>query len=142
MRPLAEGAGRGGEESIRALSPLLKGLPDTFPSLRILALHGSRARGDADQASDWDFAYLGDGPLDVTSLQGALIDALAREDVDLVDLSRASGLMRYRVARDGRALFERTPDAFDDFRLEAALYWIDMQDVIRAEHEGILERLG
>lgn len=33
-------------------------LAATMPGLGLLVLHGSRARGDAHQRSDWDFAYL------------------------------------------------------------------------------------
>jgi predicted nucleotidyltransferase len=35
------------------------------PALRLLLVHGSRARGDEHVGSDWDLGYLADGPLDV-----------------------------------------------------------------------------
>lgn len=41
----------------------------TFPGLRLLVLHGSRASGAANSASDWDFAYLGDADLDEFELR-------------------------------------------------------------------------
>jgi len=113
-----------------------------FPALRFLVLHGSRARGDDHARSDWDFAYLADGPVDELALIGRLVDVVATERVDVVDLSRAGCVIRYKVAQHGKLLFERAPSAFDDFRLEAALYWLDMQDIIRAEQEARLQDLG
>jgi len=98
--------------------------------LRVLFLFGSRARGDVHPASDWDLAYLADDSLDVAGLLGTLILALDTDRVDLVDLQRASGLLRYRVARDGQVVVERPAGAADRFRLEAADFWCDAGPLI------------
>jgi len=80
-----------------------------FPELRLLLLHGSRARGDAHEQSDWDFAYLAGRQLDELGLRSALSRALGTDRIDLVDLARAGGLVRYRAARDGKLVIERQP---------------------------------
>lgn len=109
--------------------------------IRLLVVHGSRARGDAAPGSDWDFAYLAAPTLDVLGLTLALTTALGTDDVDLVDLGTASALLRYRCGRDGIAVIEREPEMFLDFRLEATLFWCDVEPVIRAAHRDVLASL-
>ncbi len=112
------------------------------PGLDLLVLHGSRARGEAHAASDWDFAYLADPSFDPAALLARLVAEVGSERVDLADLARASGLLRYRCARDGVAVHERDPGAFERFQLRAIAFWLDMAPVIRPELDARLERIG
>ena len=75
------------------------------PGLRLVVVFGSRARGDATARSDWDVGYLGSELLDREGFLADLVAALGTEAVDLVDLDRASGLVRFRAARDGVVAF-------------------------------------
>ena len=59
------------------------------PGRRLLVLFGSRACGDAHEASDWDVGYLGSSTCDPDRWLPALIVALGTDRVDLVDLRRA-----------------------------------------------------
>jgi predicted nucleotidyltransferase len=120
----------------------LRSLAAGFKELRFLALHGSRARGDAHPRSDWDFAYRADPGLDVLSLQAALADALSSDNVDVADVDRAGAVLRHRVAQEGKLVFERKPGEFADFRYDAILFWLDAGPIIRAENEAILVGLG
>jgi len=70
-----------------------------FPGLCLLLLHGSRARGDAHALSDWDFAYESTAGFDPDALLATLADRLKADRIDLVDLTRAGALLRYRVIR-------------------------------------------
>lgn len=108
----------------------------------LAVLHGSRARGDHGPASDWDIGVLTDGGVDLAALSADITAALGTDAVDVVDLGRASALLRYRAARDGVALLERTPDAFLEFRIEATRFWCDAGPVIRAAQERVLADLG
>jgi predicted nucleotidyltransferase len=110
--------------------------------VQVLVLHGSRARGDDGAGSDWDFAVLTDGTTDLPRLSAALTSLLSTEAVDLVDLQRASALLRYRAARDGVVLVERPDGAFRAFQLEAVRYWCDAGPVIRAAQDDVLAALG
>jgi predicted nucleotidyltransferase len=112
------------------------------PGLRLAVVFGSRARGDATAASDWDVAYLADEPLDRDALLSDLVRALDTDRVDLVDLERAGGLVRFRAARDGHVVFEARPDAFARFWLEAVDFWCDAGPVIRAGYEDVLAELS
>jgi len=120
----------------------LRELAGQFPGLRLLVLHGSRARNDSNHQSDWDFACLGDDSLDSLTLRDRLSATLGTDKIDLADLSGAGGLLRYRVARSGKLIFEREYGIFDDFRIRAALFWFDVEPIVRAEHAAILEALG
>jgi predicted nucleotidyltransferase len=110
--------------------------------LRLLVLHGSRARGTAHGLSDWDFAYLSDADFDPDALLARLSEELASDSVDLADLSRASGLLRFKVAGDGLLLFERDPGLFDRFRLDAITAWCDMEPILGRAYEAQLTRLA
>lgn len=108
------------------------------PGLSLLVLHGSRARGDAHEGSDWDFAYRGDAGLDADDLLARLADHLKADRIDLVDLDRAGALVRFRVARDGVAIVERERGAFDRFRLAAVHAWCDLAPVLERAYARVL----
>ena len=110
--------------------------------LRLVVLFGSRACGEATTRSDWDVGYLGSEPLDRDGLQADLVAALGTEALDLVDLDRASGLVRFRAARDGVVVFQAAEDAFACFWFEAVSYWCDMGPIIRAGYEDVLTELA
>ncbi|GAA0931699.1 type VII toxin-antitoxin system MntA family adenylyltransferase antitoxin [Pseudonocardia zijingensis] len=109
--------------------------------VQVLVLHGSRARGEEGPASDWDFGVLTDGTADLAGLSAALTDALVTDAVDVVDLRRASALLRYRAARDGVVLVERREGAFREFQLEAVQFWCDAGPIIRAAQDDVLAAL-
>lgn len=108
--------------------------------LDLLVLHGSRARGDARDGSDWDLAYLADESFDPDELLTDLVLALGTDRIDLARLRGASGLFRYRVARDGEVLFEAEDGIFERFWTAAVSFWCDAEPVLRSGYETILER--
>ena len=110
--------------------------------LRLLVLFGSRARGEATARSDWDLGYLGEPSLDRDGLLADLVAAAGTEAIDLVDLDRAGGLVRFRAARDAAVIFEASDGVFPRFWFESVSYWCDMGPIIRAGYEGILEELA
>jgi predicted nucleotidyltransferase len=113
-----------------------------FPGLDLLLLFGSRARGDDHPGSDWDFAYLAGPGFDPDDLLARLVLLLDTDRIDLVDLRRANGLLRYRAAAEGRPSFQSGPDVFERFWFEAVSFWCDMGPIIRAGYEEILQGLG
>ncbi len=112
------------------------------PGLRLLVLHGSRARGEAHSGSDWDFAVLGDAHLDRTALAVALADAVGTDAVDVADLERSSAVLRWHVARDGAVLFEDASQPWFDFRRDAVDFWCDAGGIIREAQQAFLAALG
>jgi predicted nucleotidyltransferase len=111
------------------------------PGLDLLLLFGSQARGDEHSGSDWDFAFLAGRGFDVDGLLAKLVALLGTDRVDLVDLSRANGLLRYRAAAEGRPLFESEPGLYEQFWVEAVSYWCDMGPIIEAGYENVLKGL-
>jgi predicted nucleotidyltransferase len=109
--------------------------------LDLLLLFGSRARGDAADGADWDFGYLAAVPLDADGLLAVLVEATGSDRVDLVDLDRASGLLRHRAAVDGVVVFEGRPGLADRFRLAAARFWCDAAPVLDRAYSDLLAEL-
>lgn len=110
------------------------------PGLRLLLLFGSRARGEATPTSDWDFGFLGDDSLDTGGLLAELTEAIGSDDVDLVDLARANGQLRFRAAEDARVLHEAAPGDFHRFWFEAVTFWCDMGAIFREGYDAVLRR--
>ena len=73
-------------------------------------------------------------------MHGRIVVALGDDRIDLVDLNRAGGQLRYRAATDAQTIFERTPGSVERFRLDAIAYWLDMAPIIRAEYDARLAR--
>lgn len=87
-----------------------------------LYVFGSRSRGMGRPESDLDLAFLPGmpcGPYEVFVAAQAIAD-IVKCDVDLVDLSRASAVMRAQVVGRGRRLFaadERKAQEFEMYAL-------------------------
>ncbi len=109
--------------------------------LELFILYGSRARGDAHGTSDWDFGYLADEAADVAGLLATLVEILGDDNIDLVDLDRTTGLLRFRSACDGVLLHEAESGVFDRYRLDAARFWCENASLFRQGYEEILEAL-
>ncbi|MBB3036567.1 type VII toxin-antitoxin system MntA family adenylyltransferase antitoxin [Hoyosella altamirensis] len=122
------------EQAILRLARLVR----DYPTVDLLILHGSRARGDAHPGSDWDFGYLAHGEVDHLGLLHEITQVLGTDDVDLVDLRAASGLLRFRAASEGRIIAESKHGRFNDFALAAALHWYDVAPVVREAQSEFL----
>ncbi|MBM3770296.1 MAG: hypothetical protein FJW27_03240 [Acidimicrobiia bacterium] len=77
----------------------------------------------------------------VPALLASLVTTLETDRVDLVDLERASGLLRFRAASEGQLIFEAVDGLADRFRLEAATFWFDAEPVLRRGYERLLAEL-
>ena len=116
-------------------------LSEAAPGLDLLILFGSRARGDAREGSDWDLGYLAAEPFDPDGFRVEVTHALGTERVDLVDLRRANGLLRYRAAADAQVIFDRDGERFYQFWFEAVTFWLDIKDIVRPAYEALLEEM-
>lgn len=108
-----------------------------FPDAIALYLFGSSARGDATARSDVDLAVLTEAPLEPVRRFEAQerVAALLGRDVDLVDLRRASAVMRVRVLADAAVLFEADRSALQRFEAFALSDYARLNE----ERRGILE---
>lgn len=112
------------------------------PDLRLLVLHGSRVKQQSHASSDWDLAYLAGAGFDPLALLADATSELGTDSVDLVDLATASGVLRFRVARDGVPVHDDPPGTHRKFVLAAVHFWCDAGPVIEAAHESVLAELG
>jgi len=117
-------------------------LARTYPGLELLVLFGSRARGESHPGSDWDFGYLAARGFDPAEFLARLVLLLGTDQIDLVNLERTNGLLRFRVASEGQTLFESNDGAFERFAFEAISFWCDMGPIIRQGYEEILQGLA
>jgi predicted nucleotidyltransferase len=95
------------------------------PTLKLLILFGSRARGDQDRNSDWDIAFL--SALDAENpsawFSGAdLLQKLSKQGhipsdcIDLINLSTCADILAHFVAQEGQLIYEREPGEFERFQ--------------------------
>ena len=112
------------------LPPLIEA--DVVPDdIDLLVLFGSRAKGQASEASDWDLGVLlhpsQEQPLRIFALDPLLARLLgcSSDAIDVVDLDHSSYLLQRVVAEEGVLLFERTPGLFLTFTSRAIRQWAD-----------------
>lgn len=115
-------------QSINDIKSKIPQLLEQVPYLKLLVLFGSRARGDYQPSSDWDFAMLFDEELrqqyepkggwdryrSWVILQG-LLD-LGDDEIDWVELKDASEILAHSISRDGIVLYSAEPELFSDFQ--------------------------
>jgi uncharacterized protein len=100
---------------------------DQVPYLEVLVLFGSHARGEQNEASDWDFAVLyneeirkkhENGGWDAFNLHVVLSQVLELPDdeLDLVRLQTCSGILAHGIAQDGLVIYESKVGQFENFR--------------------------
>ena len=98
----------------------------TLPQVRLAVLFGSLARGNAGVDSDADVAVIvvPNSATNRADVEVAL-GRVAQRGIDLIDLTVATPLVRFEIARDGVVLCERLPNLWADFRAHAMIDWWD-----------------
>lgn len=124
------------EEIRNKLSPLFH---DT--GLRLILLFGSTISGKIHKKSDIDLAFLFDKPIDILALTNRVIRLLHTDQVDVVDLKRASPLLEFSVVKNGRLLYERTPGIFNEFYSLAFRMYVDTKKLRDAQAVAIKQFL-
>lgn len=107
--------------STEKLSPIAKRF-----GIRLMVVFGSAARGKTHEESDIDVGVLTDRPITFAQrlkLWHAL-SFLFHTEIDLAMLNHADPVFGFEVARDGRLLFERDKDAWENWRsYKIRQYW-------------------
>lgn len=104
---------------------------------RLVVLFGSLAEGKMREESDIDLGFLFDGPVDAVELTNEVTVALRTDNIDVVDLRRASPLLRYEAARKGEVLYQREPGEFRQFYSLSYRMYVDTKKLRDAQGVGI-----
>ncbi|MCD6357982.1 MAG: nucleotidyltransferase domain-containing protein [Thermoproteales archaeon] len=123
---------------------LLSKLKEAFSKFDEVAaayLYGSRARGDADERSDWDFAILlrrtfGD-PYGLVKLQ-ELLENIVGGRVDLVTLNSASVEFAYRVLKEAILVYEADREFRVDFEVLVMKKYLDLRPLLENRRRRLL----
>jgi predicted nucleotidyltransferase len=108
-----------------------------LPGVVGVYVFGSHVKGGQTAESDIDLAILPASPLPPTDVWNAAqtVAALAGRDVDVVDLLRASTVLRAQVVAHGRRLYCREASACEEFEDRAFSAYARLNE----ERRGILD---
>ena len=120
------------EEIRERLTPLL-----SDETLQFVLLFGSSAHGRMHKRSDVDLAFMFESRVDIIELTNSVIRLLHTDNVDVIDLRRASPLLRYAAVRTGRLLYEKTPGLFHAFCSLAFRMYADTKKLREARARAI-----
>jgi predicted nucleotidyltransferase len=105
--------------------------------LKLVLLFGSAVLGNVYKESDIDLAFLFDRPADILSLTNRVIRLLHADNIDVVDLRRASPLLKFSVVKNGRVLYEKLPGMFNEFYSLAFRMYVDTKKLRDAQEISI-----
>lgn len=140
--------------TISELQELSLQLPEKIPYLKMLVLFGSRATGNTNAKSDWDFAVLYDEEqrevyvkdnvvrwFELPMQIGELLK-INSDLIDIVELNHCSELIAHFIARDGIMMFEKYPGQFEEFRLTSLKSKSELKKFREEQHKIIEKELN
>ncbi|MDZ8026928.1 MAG: nucleotidyltransferase domain-containing protein [Nostoc sp. DcaGUA01] len=124
-------------------------IPEKIPYLKMLVLFGSRATGNTNAKSDWDFAVLYDEEqrevyvkdnvsrwFELPMQIGQLLK-INSDLIDIVELNHCSDLIAHFIARDGILMFEKYLGQFEEFRLTSLKSKLELKKFREEQHKII-----
>jgi len=94
----------------------------------------TRVRQDEDVLT----AFLFGGPVDILAITNRVIRLLHCDNVDVIDLNRASPLLRFSAVQKGRPLYEKSPGVFNEFCSLAFRMYVDSKK-LRDGHAEVIK---
>jgi len=120
------------EEIRNRLEPLFRDA-----GLQLVVLFGSLAKGLRGKNSDIDLAFLYDAPIDEVQLTNRVSQLLRSDAIDVVDLRKASPLLKFSAMRYGKALHERSPGVFTTYYSLAFRRYVDTKKLRDAQRSVV-----
>jgi len=110
----------------------------------LIIAFGSQVKGQANTMSDFDFGVLKENPLSLserTDLAEFISEKLKinEDKIDLVDLSTASPMLKFEVARDGKLIDGNYTD-FIRFKVRAFKEYVDTAKFRRLREQVIMKK--
>ena len=109
--------------------------------LQLALLFGSAASGKMHKQSDIDLAFLFNTPANVLSLTNKIIQLLHTDHIDVIDLRRASPLLKFSIMKHGMLIYEREPGIFNEFYSLAFRMYVDTKKLRDAQTTAIRDFL-
>jgi hypothetical protein len=109
------------------------------PTLHLLVFLGSSSRGDAGGVADFEIGYVADAGFDARTFQELAASVLDLEKIAMANLRR-SPTTAFRAAREGALVFERAPNAFEEFRERTIHNWCELAPVLNAVYDRLEAR--
>jgi predicted nucleotidyltransferase len=112
--------------------------------IKLLILHGSYASGHATGTSDIDIGILGKNKFDSNQYLDILNDfvEIFGDKFDPVFLNGAEPMISYRVAVNGRPLYEGAEGIFASFRVQSIARYMDSKKFRELEKLYIKRAVG
>jgi len=124
------------DEIKRRLSPIFR-----EKGLELVLLFGSTVTGKRHRRSDIDLGFLFEGEVDILALTNKVIRLLKSDRVDVVDLQKASPLLKFSAVKRSEVLFEKRPGIFSAFSSLAFRRFVDTKKLRDAQHSAVLDFL-
>lgn len=101
--------------------------------LQLVLLFGSVVSGRSHRHSDIDIAFLFDTTVDILSLTNRVVRLLHVDNIDVVDLRRATPLLKFSIVNKSKCLYEREGGIFNTFYSLAFRRYIDTKKLRDAQ---------
>lgn len=105
--------------------------------LRLILLFGSAVSGKIHKQSDIDLAFLFERQVDILLLTNTIIRLLRTDNIDVVDLGKASPLLKFSAAKNGVPVYEREDGLFNQFYSLAFRMYVDTKKLRDAQGAAI-----
>jgi predicted nucleotidyltransferase len=119
-------------------------LPELFAEsgVQLAYLFGSLAQqGPGTAPNDVDLAvWVSDAP--AYRLRAPIVDCLGTERVDLVDLRRASPVLRFEILKTGRPLYVADKEFQERYEMQTVRVYRDTRYLRRRQREYLKERFA
>lgn len=113
--------------------------------LELLLLFGSRADGKASPDSDFDVAYLAKADLDLNREAKLITDlapAFSSDNIDLVNLRKATPLLFYSITTQCQVMFQADDMIFPTMRAYAFKKYVETKPLRQLQYEKLKARIG
>jgi len=124
----------------------IRKLVDGDTRIEVIYLFGSRARGEAAQESDYDFAFRVSTPLSLTEqaeINAKLMKITHCSQVDTIFLHEAPILLKFEAVSGGRIIFSRIdPDAVNRYEMSIYREYFHTERFRRLQRESLKEEFG
>ncbi|MEI6331483.1 MAG: nucleotidyltransferase domain-containing protein [Pseudanabaena sp. ELA645] len=138
--------------SLPELKQLAPNLVQEIPFLKLLILFGSRATGQNNEDSDYDFALICDQEIyqdwkkkgkSWFSLYSIFenIFELPNEAIDIVDLNRCSPILAHEIANNGKPLYEKQAGEYDAFISRSLISRENIKKIYQEQRQNINKKL-